>query len=244
MLRREPGLRRLAVVPVALSASFFGVTLLLLVHWAPEIHDWVTAWAPLWAADAWYQWLWVGPARALFAGLGLLLFVLVCGLALALAFLLSSVAAAPFHDELARRVERIATGGVEDRTGQGLRALLREGGHAVLEEARRLGFFLAVQAGIAAVGLVVPGGQLLAPPAMTLVTIFFLTLDYASYTLDRRRLGFRDKRRWLGRHRSASLGFGAGAFLTCLVPGLNFLAGPLLVVGGTLLVLRYPPSSD
>jgi uncharacterized protein involved in cysteine biosynthesis len=76
---------------------------------------------------------------------------------------------------------------------------------------------------------------------MVIVTLLFLPLDYASYTLDRRRVRFRDKRRWILGHGPAMLGFGAGAFLTLLVPGLNFLAMPGLVVSGTLLALRYPP---
>jgi len=38
-------------------------------------------------------------------------------------------------------------------------------------------------------------------------------------------------------------GFGSGAYLAFLVPGLNFLAMPLLVVTGTLLALRYPPAA-
>jgi len=37
------------------------------------------------------------------------------------------------------------------------------------------------------------------------------------------------------------VGFGGAAFGTGLVPGLNFLMLPTLVVAGTLLVLRYPP---
>ena len=37
-------------------------------------------------------------------------------------------------------------------------------------------------------------------------------------------------------------GFGGAAFLTLLVPGLNFLMLPALVVGGTLLVLRQEPN--
>ena len=52
---------------------------------------------------------------------------------------------------------------------------------------------------------------------------------------------FAERRRWLWRRRSATLGFGLAAFLTCLVPGLNFLAMPVLVVAGTLLVLRHGP---
>ena len=38
------------------------------------------------------------------------------------------------------------------------------------------------------------------------------------------------------------LGYGSAAFLTCLIPGLNLLAMPVLVVGGTLLALRHPPA--
>ena len=71
-------------------------------------------------------------------------------------------------------------------------------------------------------------------------SIFFLPLDYASYALDRRQLTFRDKRAWLLSNKPAVAGFGAAAFLTCAVPGLNFAAMPLLVVGGTLLALRHP----
>ena len=36
------------------------------------------------------------------------------------------------------------------------------------------------------------------------------------------------------------LGFGGTAFAVGVVPGLNLLLLPLLVVGGTLLVLRHP----
>ncbi len=78
---------------------------------------------------------------------------------------------------------------------------------------------------------------------MALLTMLFLPLEYASHVLDRRHvLRFRDKRRWLLEHGSAMLGFGAAGFLICLVPGLNFLAMPALVAGGTLLALRHPPA--
>ena len=36
-------------------------------------------------------------------------------------------------------------------------------------------------------------------------------------------------------------GFGGAAFVTLLIPGLNFLMLPALVVAGTLLALRLPP---
>ena len=90
-------------------------------------------------------------------------------------------------------------------------------------------------------GFVIPGAQLLTGPAILAFTVFFLPLDYAGFTLDRRRLPFGARRRWLLAHRDAALGFGGAAFLVCLVPGLNLLAMPALVAGGTLLALRYPP---
>ena len=71
--------------------------------------------------------------------------------------------------------------------------------------------------------------------------VFFLPLDYASYALDRRRLSCREKRLWLMANKPAVVGFGVAAFLTCLVPGLNFVAMPLLVAGGTLLAVRHAP---
>ena len=97
---------------------------------------------------------------------------------------------------------------------------------------------------LAVLGWIVPGGQLLTGPAIIAVTLFFLPLDYASYTLDRRHVGFAERRRWLWSQRTTTLAFGGAAFLTCLVPGLNLLAMPILVVAGTLLVVRHGPQEQ
>jgi uncharacterized protein involved in cysteine biosynthesis len=35
-------------------------------------------------------------------------------------------------------------------------------------------------------------------------------------------------------------GFGCAGFVSCLVPGLNFLMIPTFVIAGTLLAIRYP----
>ena len=51
------------------------------------------------------------------------------------------------------------------------------------------------------------------------------------------------RRSWLRAHLPRMLGFGGAAFLTGLVPGLNFLIMPVLVVAGTLLAVRYPPDA-
>ncbi len=240
MLRRERSLWSLALVPFGLSLLAFGLAVAGLAAWGGALHGFVVGWLPELHAQAWWAWLWVGPARALLFMLGNLLFAAVALACLVAAFLLAGLLASPFHDALSRRVERIVCGRVDEVEEPGLGAILREGGRALREELRRLTFFLALWAAIAVLGLVVPGGQVLAPPAMLGLTLLFLPLDYASYTLDRRRLDFAAKRAWLLGHAHAMLGFGAAAFLLCAVPVLNLLAMPILVVSGTLLALRYP----
>lgn len=243
-LRRNRSLWRLVAVPFLLSALALAGTLALVVGFAGEIHGSVTGWLPELRADRMVEWLWVGPARVLVAALGALLFALVALLALLAAFLVANLAAAPFHDELSKRVEERVAGRAPEPGEGGLLGLLREGGRALREEAQRVVFFVSVSAAIALLGLLVPGGQILAPPALVLFAVAFLPLDYAGFALDRRRLPFAARRRWLRAHAAETLGFGAAAFAVCAVPGLNLLAMPVLVVAGTLLTLRHPPEED
>lgn len=242
LLRRERSLWKLALMPLALSLAAVGLAVALVFAHSELLFGLVTAWMPEPSAGAWYEWIWVAPARLLLDFVGVVFFLLVAAAAALAALLLASVLAAPFHDALSRRVEEIVSGSAPEVAGEGLLGLLREGRRASLEELRRLAFFFGIQALLGVIGLAVPGGQLVAAPAMTLVAMLFLPLDYASYALDRRRLTFREKRRWLRDHAAAMLGFGAAAFALCLVPGLNLLAMPVFVVAGTLLALRYPPA--
>lgn len=241
MLWRERSLWPLAAVPFLLSLLAVSAALGAVVGWAPELFAWATAWMPELAVERWYEWLWIGPARAVLAAVGSVLFLALAGACLVAAYLVASLLASPFHDALALRVERIATGAILDVTHTGVAGLLKEGGRALQGEARRLAAFLALVVPLAVLGWLVPGGQLLTGPAILVITVFFLPLDYSGYTLDRRHVDFATRRRWLWRRRGSALGFGAAAFLTCLVPGLNFLAMPVLVVAGTLLVLRHGP---
>ncbi len=242
LLWRERRLWGPAGVPFVLSLLAVGGALAVVVGGAEEIRAALSPWLPTVTAGAWYTWLWVGPARALLWLAEQLLFLAAAAVVLVAALLVASLLASPFHDLLARRVEEIETGAVVEAEGDGLAGAVREGLRALGQEARRLVFF-ALALGAVALLWLVPGGQLLAPPAMTLLAVFFLPLEYASYTLDRRRLSFREKRAWLLANRGATLGYGGAAFLVCAVPGLNLLAMPVLVVGGTLLALRNPPGA-
>jgi len=241
LLGRERRLWSMALIPLLISVLAFSAALGAVVSYAGEIQGLVGGWLPVLEAGAWYSWLWIGPAKLLLWLVGKLLFLAVAMTCVVAVYLVASLLASPFHAALSRRVELVATGRVEELDEPGVLAILREGGRAAREELRRLVFFLGVWLLLAILGLLVPGGQVVAPPLMTLFTLFFLPLDYASYTLDRRRLSFRQKRQWLLAHAGSTLAFGLAAFLVCAIPLLNLLAMPVLVVSGTLLALRHGP---
>jgi len=243
LLLRERQLWTLALVPFALSLLAVTTASVLVVRHAAALHAAATFWLPALEAGSWIAWIWIGPATALLHLAGALLFLALVGVCLVMAYLLASLLAAPFHDLLSQRVERLLTGEVFDAAEPGVRALLGDAARSLLEEGRRLAFFLALVGPLALLGWIVPPLQVVTAPAVLLATMLFLPLDYASYTLDRRRLPFRAKRRWLLAHAPVMLGFGAAGFLTCLVPLLNFAAMPVLVVSGTLLALRLPPAA-
>jgi len=202
----------------------------------------VTLWVPTPEAASWYAWLWVGPAKAVLAILGAVIFAVVTGVALLISFLVANVLASPFLDVLASRIELIETGVVEEDAPTGLIGTGADALRSMREELRRALFFLAVVVSLALLGFVIPGAHLVTGPAIVGFAIFFLPLDYASYTLDRRRYSFRQKRTWLMANKPVVVGFGCAAFMICWVPGLNFLAIPLLVAGGTLLAIRNAPA--
>ena len=240
LLLRERRLWLPALVPVLLSLAAFGTAIGLVASHAGELHDLATGWMPVLEAHAWYAWIWVGPARLVLVAVGALLFLAMAAMALIAAYVLASLLASPFHDWLSGRVEQVVTGSLDDASESGVAAVLRDGLRSLREELRRIAFFAAVVVPLAALGFLVPLAQPLTGPTILAFTIFFLPLDYASYTLDRRRYSFAQKRRWVLDRAPVSAGFGAAAFLTVAIPGVNFVAMPLLVIAGTLLVLRQP----
>lgn len=241
MLLAERRLWGPALVPLALSVVAVTATLVLIAGHAGALHAWVTAWMPELEVTRWFAWLWIGPAWALLQLLGLLLFLVLVGVFLVLAYLIASVLAAPFHEVLSQRVERVLTGEMRDEARPGWRGLLADAGRSLLEEVRRIAFFLALVVPLVAIGFVLPVANVVTAPAVLIITLLFLPLDYASYVLDRRRYSFREKRHWVLSNAPVVLGFGASAFLGTLVPVLNLAAMPLLVVGGTLLALEIEP---
>lgn len=236
LLRREPRVRVAALVPLLLSLAALAIGVAAVVVLWGELYALSTGWLPWPEAALWYAWFWIGPLRVLLFVIGLAAFGALVGSIIVVAFLLGGILAAPFLDRLSRRVEEALAGSVIDTVRPGPAGFFADAARTILEEVKRVAFFLGVQGLVVILGALVPGAQPVAAVAMVALAMLFLSLDSASYALDRRGLRFSEKLRWSREHFPAVAGYGAGAFLVCSVPLVNLIALPLLVAAGTLLV--------
>jgi CysZ protein len=242
LLRSERRLWPLALVPFLFSVVAISLAVALVYLNAGELHLFVTSWLPEPQVEAWYQWLWLGPAKGVLWLLGHLLFVALAGLSVVLAMMLANLAAAPFLDALAYRVECLLQSQPLEQSS-GLSGLVRDVRRSLVNESQRMLFFVAIWVVLAGAGMLVPGAHLITGPMALALTILFLPLEYSGFTLDRRQVDFRTRRGWISANLAPMAGFGSAAFVCCFVPGLNLLVIPVLVVAGTLLAMRHPPDS-
>jgi CysZ protein len=242
LLRANPSLWPWAALPFLISLVAFGLAIWAFVANLDAIAGPLERVLDPGEPSAWWGWAWVGPLLVLAL---LVRFFLLAALAVATYFLftvLGGVFAAPFLDVLSERVERIVRG-EPVRPSEGFAVALGAALRSVVEECKRTFFFVAVQLLILGVGLV-PGLQPLALASSLAWSALFLPLDYTAYALDRRRVPFRARRRWIFAHSAQMLSFGGFGLALFFVPGLSFLCLPWLVTSGTLLVLELGAPGD
>lgn len=236
-LVRHRVLWKWAILPIIVNIAVFTAAMVVFLAFVyTPLYNLATGFVYPNPPETWYAWLWVAPLRLLAWGIGLLLLVSALVTVYVIFLLLGTAIAAPFLAVLAQRVEVIITGhDVQDPTT--LRSALYSFGVSIVGELRKLGFFLSIQLLFVLLGLI----PLLTPVMVlvgTLFTMLFLPLEYAGFAMDQRQLRFAQRRTLIWQHRWLMLGFGAAAFLTLLMPFLNFMCLPALVVGGTLLFLH------
>jgi len=242
LLRRHRELWAPAAVPSLLTAVCLGAVAVLVYANADSLLGAIAQALPRFEADTWYSWLWIGPAKGLVFLARYVLFAGVVAVAALLGLVTATLLSSPALDVLSQRVERVLAGSAAgDDRSSGVVDTLRDARAALANESRRLGSFTAIWLAIAGICLVMPFGPAVAPIALAALAIVFLPLEYSGFALDRRRVPFAGRRAWLASQRLKALGFGAAGFAIGLLPGLNFVALPVLVVAGTLLVLESPP---
>jgi uncharacterized protein involved in cysteine biosynthesis len=70
--------------------------------------------------------------------------------------------------------------------------------------------------------------------AWLLLSWLLLSYNFVTFAMDRRRLTFGAKWRWLLAEWAATLGFGAALFVIMAVPIVGFVLLPVATVAGTL----------
>jgi CysZ protein len=236
LLGRHRLLWKWAILPTVINIIVFTIAFALFILLYQDIYALATGFLPLEPPQTWYAWLWVAPLRLLAWIIGLLLLVTALVVLYFAFLLLGTTIAAPFLDVLAQRVEALVTGrNAEEQTG--LLGTLHTISVSMLDELKKLAFFLLVQIALLMLGLF-PLFTPFTAIAAALFTMLFLPLEYAGFAMDHRHLRFAQRRALIWQHRWLMLGFGAAAFLTLLIPLLNFVSLPVLVVGGTLLFLH------
>jgi CysZ protein len=234
-LGRHHTLWKWAILPTVINLVVFTLAFALFVFFYQDIYGLATGFLPQTPPQTWYAWFWVAPLRFLGWGIGLLLLLTALVVLYLIFLLLGTTIAAPFLDVLAQRVEGLVTERAQEEHATVLGAA-RTIGASMLDEVKKLTFFLLVQLAFLILALLPVLTPLMAIVA-TLFTVLFLPLEYAGFAMDHRHLRFAQRRHFIWQHRWLMLGFGAAAFLTLLVPLLNFICLPVLVTGGTLLVL-------
>ncbi|MBW2290964.1 MAG: hypothetical protein JRG94_01485 [Deltaproteobacteria bacterium] len=100
MLLKERRLWALAAVPMTLCTLALAGTSLIIYANAAALFLALTSWLPGLEVAAWYEWLWLGPAKLLFWLFEGLLFAAFCGVSLLVALLVANLVSAPFLDLL------------------------------------------------------------------------------------------------------------------------------------------------
>jgi uncharacterized protein involved in cysteine biosynthesis len=143
-------------------------------------------------------------------------------LGLAVALLLS----APALEALSSRVDAMVRGGTVDRS-KGWQWEMTQAFRGTL-------YFLVAAPGVFLLTLV----PVIGPPLALLWGSYALAFQQTDAALARRGLNFADRRAWHRYWKLECMGFGLAGLVTLVVPLANFLVGPALAVGGTLLVLE------
>jgi CysZ protein len=225
-LWRHRVLWKYAAAPVFISALILGLSYVILYHFfffpAGQL-----------VPEAWY---WQILYYFLMVTATLILLVVFFFLVTRIA----SALAAPFNDVISQKTEEIVSGRL-DETPFSMTRLLKDSGRGIAHSFKILGIYIGML--ILALPLfLLPGiGAVLYSVVSVLLASYMLSYEYLGYPMDRRRVSFREKRRFLRSHIRSTIGFGLGSVAAASIPFVNLMMIPAAVVGGTLLFMRLTP---
>jgi len=176
------------------------------------------------------QWYWVALSYAI-------QIVLLAALVLfgALVFyILAGIICVPFNEVLSQKTEEIFEG-IKREEPFSFRLLTKDIMISLKNEIKRTVVMLALLVSLLIIFFIPIVGKAFYLVFGNIITMLFLAYDNLDYPLGRRRLPFTVKWRFIFKNSPSSLGFGAGALVSVVIPFLNFVIIPLTVVGATIL---------
>jgi len=213
-----PSIRKWALIPMALNLLLFTALAFLVFWFAGDAVRAIFGEAHSWYGRVGHVLMWIVTLLV-----GLLAVV-------ALSLVLSSVIAAPFYTRLAEATLRHLTGREIGVAGPVWKMALV----SIWQEMQKLAIFLGVQAVLLGIGFI----PLIGIVVSIGVTVLLLAFEFADYALEAYGLGVTDRYRFVLARKAGFAGFGAGVFVTTLVPFLNIVTAPAAVAGAARMVAR------
>jgi CysZ protein len=175
------------------------------------------------------QWYWI----VLFYAIEVVVALALIVFAAVIFYILAGIVCVPFNEVLSQKTEQICKGEKREEPFS-FRLLMKDIGSSVRNEIIRTAIMLGLLLFLLVMFLIPVVGKIFYLVFGNIITMLFLAYDNLDYALARRRLPFTVKWRFIFRHIPSSLGFGAGALVSVVIPFLNFVVIPLTVVGATM----------
>jgi len=140
--------------------------------------------------------------------------------------------ASPFNELLSERTEELITA-TSSEENFSLVAFSRDAVKSLLDEVKKLAVFVAIMLVILLFNLIPGFGSVIYAVLATSVTLYFLSVEYLSFTMTRKRLGFREQRQFIAHRKRLMLGFSCGVLLLLAIPLMQLLCIPMAVIGAT-----------
>lgn len=223
-LINQPGIRRFALIPMAINTLLFALAIWFGLS---QFDGWMSGLMPTWLPD----WLATALMWILWPLFAILLLVIVF-----FSFsVLANIVAAPFNGLLSEAVERRISN--QPPPDQSLLQLIADTPRMIWNEIRKLGYLLKWMLPLFILSWI-PGVNIFAPFLWIAFSSWTLALDYHDYPLGNHLMGFKEQRRLLSSRRPLALGFGMTTLGATMVPILNFLIIPVAVAGATQLYVE------
>ncbi|HEY0194369.1 MAG TPA: EI24 domain-containing protein [Kofleriaceae bacterium] len=223
-LRAHPRCWKYLIAPAVITAVLIVAIALGAQHASAPVESWLTLHLPRWLAGL------TGGVMRLF------IVVLVLVGSFVVFVPLAGLITGPFAEKLSDHLEVALTGRRSPpfRFGEFLHGVARAIGHGL----RRVLASLAALVVIAIVGCVPVIGTIAALVATLWLTAHGAAYDCYDAVLGRRAYGYREKLRYLARHRGRTMGLGGSVALLLLVPVVNLFVLGVGAAGATVAALE------